>query len=225
MTTAGVILTVAGGITSLAGAIDLGASRSDGTHDGGLALLSGGVTAMMFGVPMLFLGQEPEVRRARRDEGVMFAGSVLTSVGTSMLVSGIVVNRATPEGTLFPDVKLMVVGGALTLIGLPLWIGGGASASASDEAPPQSYAMKYVGILSTVLGVVAIGAGGFVAITAGPYGGSVGLGVLGAGGALLAIGIPLWIIGGSSAPRTPRSAFRPSVSVGAGFVGIGARFD
>ncbi len=227
---AGLTFAVLGGLSAGIGGVVFATTKRDDSlgpssaRVAGAGLLGGGLTAVALGLPM-FAFASPERSADRQNETLMITGLALTTLGASFIVAGTSINRADPghagDGL---QIKVMVAGGVLAVAGVPMWFGG---ASSPDAGPaPYSLAMKYSGVALVILGSLGLTAGALLATAGGAFAGSAGLAILGGGAAALAVGIPLWIIGGSKNDATAKNAMlRPKLSLGPGFVAWSASFD
>ncbi len=229
----GVALGVGGGVSALVGVVVLAKARPPTEYCDvgggcyyevhtdkslGYALVGGGVSLAAFGVPMaLVRGAESGTHE---DVGAMQAGAWLTALGTSSVVAGIG-GLVGPEKRLEGEGALLVVGGGvLAAVGLPMWIGGAASVEGATR--PRSVVTRSIGIGLTIVGSLTAAAGVvMIAASAGhgdsdgqQIGRAIGYLLLGSGGVANAVGIPLWVAGDADRPRlttTTASSLPPSL--------------
>lgn len=197
-------------------------SAPDATYRiGGLSFLTGGLALGLVGGGV-WLGGATGEPRARRQDRWVSAGASLTGLGLSAVTAGVSALVAQSNSVQIEQPShvepwagmLIGLGGAVAVVGMPLW-GVGAkdwSPESAGHVPPgrvareYSPAMKTAGIVLTSIGIGSFaGSGGAMAAALNADGfGGLGLAVLstglGLGGVVFSgIGIPLWSVGAHDA--------------------------
>jgi len=212
----------------------------------GAGLFGAGLGMGAVAAPVLARALDPgNVSAWHHSEPMFRAGIWLTTIGVGLggaalgaHLQGTAEGGGAASGADFAAVMFAVGGGALLLSGVPLWLVGGARAEAPDERalPPTtpsgrtSTAMVIAGAILAGAGAVGI-VSGAVVLGGGEHGGGAyaGLLILGAGGVLMLVGVPLAVVGAQparspTAPPAVPSAFEPTVFAGPGTIACRWRF-
>ena len=151
---------------------------------------------------------EAEPRYDSPRGGVVAGGVGLAAVGIAGLVGGVLLLRTegkhkASRARAAIGAGVAVLGGILLPVGLSLAAAGMQQVPTGTTVPRDSSQMVIGGVLSTIGGIALGGGAIVVARERGSWALPGGLAMLGAGNALIAVGLPMWVRGSQRVPSEP----------------------